>query len=388
MGSQGLIYSAGARRSSDLDRGVVIARATPTQHDRRGTYGAEDDQRQRQAQPPDRGATARGGRAARAAASQSVSRGLPIGARPRPWSGLDEDLAALLEREGIEGLDALPGIGPVLAQAIAQMVRTGRWAQLERLRGAVAPEQLFQSIPDSDLAARRLHEHLDVDTLEALELAAHDGRLEEVPGIGPRRAAMLRASLAGMLTRTRPARPMRTLEPGVDLLLDVDREYRRKAERDALPKIAPRRFNSTGDAWLPILHAERGDWRFTALFSNTARAHELGLSRDWVVIYFHQDSGAEGQRTVVTETRGRAAGSRVVRGREAECLALHVKPCRGRSLTFGAGPAFSAPQVKARAITMAARWIPFRERRPSKQIDHVLIAHLSEVLIERADRAK
>jgi Helix-hairpin-helix domain len=147
---------------------------------------------------------------------------------------LDEDVAVLLEREGIEGLDALPGIGPVLAQAIAQMVRTGRWAQLERPRGAVAPERLFQSIPGlGPELARRLHEHLDVDTLEGLELAAYDGRLEQVPGIGPRRAAMLRATLGGMLARTRPAHRERAAEPGVDLLLDVDREYRQEAERDA-----------------------------------------------------------------------------------------------------------------------------------------------------------
>jgi hypothetical protein len=236
-------------------------------------------------------------------------------------AGMDKDVAALLEEEGIEGLDALPGIGPVLAQAIAQMARTGRWALLERLRGAVAPELLFQTIPGlGPELARRIHERLDVDTLEALEVAACDRHLEEVPGIGPRRAAMLRASLASILGRTRPARRMHAIEPGVDLLLDVDREYRREAERDALPKIAPRRFNPSGEAWLPILHTERADWRFTALFSNTARAHELRRSRDWVVIYFHQDSGPEGQRTVVTETRGPASGHRVVRGREAECL--------------------------------------------------------------------
>jgi DNA polymerase (family X) len=237
-------------------------------------------------------------------------------------AGLGEDVAALLEREGTDGLDALPGIGPVLAQAIAQMVRTGRWAQLERLRGAVAPEQLFRSIPGlGPELAQRIHEHLDIDTLEALEVAAHDGRLERVPGIGPRRAAMLRATLAGMLARTRPIRRRQTFEPGVDLLLDVDREYREKAESGVLPKIAPRRFNPSGEAWLPILHTECGDWRFTALFSNTALAHELGRVRDWVVIYFHQDSGPEGQRTVVTETRGPLAGRRVVRGREAERLA-------------------------------------------------------------------
>lgn len=235
-------------------------------------------------------------------------------------AALDEDAGALFEREGIEGLDALPNIGPSLASAIAQMVRTGRWAQLERLRGAVAPEQLFRSIPGlGPELARRIHEHLDVDTLEALELAAHDGRLEQVPGVGPRRAAMLRATLAGMLARTRPVRARSALEPEVELLLDVDREYREKAARDALPKITPRRFNPSGEAWLPVLHTERDDWRFTALFSNTSRAHDLGRTHDWVVIYFHHDSGPEAQRTVVTESRGRLAGRRVVRGREAEC---------------------------------------------------------------------
>jgi putative hydrolase len=97
-----------------------------------------------------------------------------------------------------------------------------------------------------------------------------------------------------------------------------------------LPGIAPRRFNPTGEAWLPILHTERGDWRFTALFSNSALAHELGRVRDWVVIYFHQDSGPEGQRTVVTETRGPLAGRRVVRGRESECPTQPRSCGRGR----------------------------------------------------------
>jgi hypothetical protein len=239
-------------------------------------------------------------------------------------AALAEDVAALLAREGREGLEALPGIGPSLAAAIAEMVHTGRWAQLERLRGAVSPEALFRSIPGigPELAAR-LHDTLDVDTLEGLELAAHEGRLAQVPGIGARRAAALRAALEAMLARTRRAlRPAPAAEPGVALLLDVDAEYRTKAAADALPKIAPRRFNPGGEAWLPILHAERDGWHFSVLFSNTARAHELGRTDDWVVIYFHGDDGPEGQRTVVTETRGRLAGRRVVRGREPECLAL------------------------------------------------------------------
>jgi len=106
--------------------------------------------------------------------------------------------------------------------------------------------------------------------------------------------------------------------PGVDLLLDVDREYREKASAGTLPRIAPRRFNPEGKAWLPVLHTRFGPWHFTALFSNTERAHELHRTHDWVVV-FYSDDGEEGQATVVTERRGRLAGLRVVRGREPEC---------------------------------------------------------------------
>ena len=234
---------------------------------------------------------------------------------------LAESLTEIYERGGVEGLEALPGIGPRIAAAIAELLRTGRWSQLERLRGSLDAEQLFQTIPGvGPTLAQRLHEVLRVDTLEALELAAHDGRLAAVPGISRRRAAALRASLAQMLGRARGRRREATEEPPVEMLLDVDREYRDAAADGQLPRIAPRRFNPTGEAWLPILHTERDHWHFTALFSNTFRAHALERTRDWVVVYFHADAHPEGQRTIVTETSGALEGRRVVRGRESECL--------------------------------------------------------------------
>jgi hypothetical protein len=112
-------------------------------------------------------------------------------------------------------------------------------------------------------------------------------------------------------------------EPSVEVLLDVDREYLDKASAGVLPTIAPRRFNPEQKAWLPVLHTKRDDWHFTALFSNTAKAHELERTRDWVVLYFHDNDHAERQRTVVTEQRGPLAGRRVARGREAECQVAH-----------------------------------------------------------------
>ena len=102
------------------------------------------------------------------------------------------------------------------------------------------------------------------------------------------------------------------------LLLDVDREYREQAARGKLRKIAPRRFNPTGEAWLPVMHVERDGWEITALFSNTQRAHALGRTHDWVVLYWDRD-GEHDQCTVVTARGGPLAGLRVVRGREPEC---------------------------------------------------------------------
>jgi hypothetical protein len=82
--------------------------------------------------------------------------------------------------------------------------------------------------------------------------------------------------------------------------------------------IAPRRFNPRGDAWLPVLHTNRGERHYTALFSNTALAHRLGRTHDWVVLY--SDGRRETrQATVVTAVMGPLRGRRVVRGRELEC---------------------------------------------------------------------
>ncbi|MCK6449494.1 MAG: helix-hairpin-helix domain-containing protein [Alphaproteobacteria bacterium] len=241
-------------------------------------------------------------------------------------AALDTDLHALLDAGGVEALERIPGVGPRIAAALAELARTGRWIYLERLRGSAEPRDVFSTIPGVGPAlAERLHETLHVETLEQLEAALHEAEPKPVPGIGPRRLRLLRAALAEMLARIRPARIAPAAEPPVAMLLDVDREYRARAQAGELRKIAPKRLNPAGEAWLPILHTRRGAWEFTALYSNTVRAHELGKVEDWVVLYFHADSGGEAQRTVVTETRGPLAGRRVVRGRERECFGVYER---------------------------------------------------------------
>jgi hypothetical protein len=251
---------------------------------------------------------------------------------------LDEPLADLIDRGDGKALQEIPGVGERLSRLIEQYVTTGQCPILGRLEGHLAPEELFTTVPGiGEELAKRIADTLHLHTLQDLEAAAHDGRLAEVEGLGPRRIASMKASLDSMLNqparRGRISRPAgERAQPSVDALLDVDREYREKADAGALRRIAPKRFNPEGDAWLPILHTERGDWHFTVLFSNTARAHELDKTDDWVVIFFDRD-GEENQVTVVTETKGDLKGKRVVRGHEAACREHYGSSDRGNQNT-------------------------------------------------------
>lgn len=241
----------------------------------------------------------------------------------------DKQVASLVKNGDTAAVRELPDIGEGLAALIGEYVQTGRSTLLERLQGEVTPEDVFTKVPGiGEELATRINRELDIQTLEELEQAAHDGRLAKVEGFGERRVKAVQTALAGMLSRSAQKQSRQraadqdnggepTNEPPVALLLAVDAEYRQKAAAGELKKIAPRRFNPEKEAWLPVLHTEREGWEFTALFSNTKRAHELGMTDDWVVIYFERN-GREQQRTVVTETSGAFQGERVVRGREGE----------------------------------------------------------------------
>lgn len=235
---------------------------------------------------------------------------------------LRRSVADLVHEEGVAGLQRLPGIGESLARSIRELVLTGKLPMLERLRGKADPEKLLTSVPGiGPVLAERLHHDLGIETLGELEAAAHDGRLETLAGVGKKKLAGIMDSLATRLGRLHRFQHTPTAEePLVAELLDVDREYRERAGAGQLRRIAPQRFNPSGEAWLPVLHTQRSERHYTALFSNTARAHKLGKTHDWVVLYY-DGGGGERQATVITSQREPLFGKRIVRGREADCAA-------------------------------------------------------------------
>lgn len=239
---------------------------------------------------------------------------------------LETPISDILESHGPQSLKELPGIGESIAQTIEKLCGSGSVALLDRLRGRAIPKTVLTTVAGvGPKTAAMIHEKLGIDTLEDLEAAANDGRLNTVPGMGHKRLRSVRESLAGRLQRfPRPNRNLssRMPEPSVKDLLSIDQEYRRKAGSGRLVQIVPSRFNPEGKAWLPILHTRRDGHHFTALFSNSPLAHQLNATHDWVVIYC---KGDERQWTVVTDHRGSGAGRRIVRGREAECDAHYAQ---------------------------------------------------------------
>lgn len=238
---------------------------------------------------------------------------------------LKEPVADVLAREGLEGLEKIPGVGDTIAHVIRDIVLHGKSGMLERLRGESDPIAQLASVPGiGKNTAWKLHEELGIETLQELEAAAHDGRLEKLAGIGMKRLAGIRDTLAqrlGRLPKPRSFNPL-SIEPSIAEILDVDRQYREDAGAGKIRLIAPKRFNPTGEAWLPVMHTMRGPRHYTALFSNSAHAHDLGKTHDWVVLFYDGD-GTERQCTVITSAFGSLQGRRIVRGREAECASFY-----------------------------------------------------------------
>ncbi len=151
-----------------------------------------------------------------------------VGAYRRAAEGVRqaEEPVANMVREGRKAdLNAVPGIGERLAGLVEEYVTSGRSGLLERLEAEARPEDALARVPGiGEELAHRLVEALGIRTLEELETAAHDGRLDTVPGFGPERIDGVKGYLAGKLARSSRRRLQelgeRAERPPVSLLLE------------------------------------------------------------------------------------------------------------------------------------------------------------------------
>jgi DNA polymerase (family 10) len=113
----------------------------------------------------------------------------------------------------------LRGIGASIEAKLRELVETGRLEELEELERTVSPEVVGfgRFLGLSSRRALEIAEALGVTRAEELRAAIEEGRVAEVPGVGPKTAAKLRTALS---RGDEPARRQRLLLPRAQALLE------------------------------------------------------------------------------------------------------------------------------------------------------------------------
>jgi DNA polymerase (family 10) len=101
----------------------------------------------------------------------------------------------------------LPGIGKTIEQKVVEIVNDGEMHALTKRRGLVPVGVVeFLRLPGvGPKTAARIWTELGVTTLEGLQVAAEEGRLRELSGLGARSEERIRAALADGAGRKAPA---------------------------------------------------------------------------------------------------------------------------------------------------------------------------------------
>ncbi len=121
-----------------------------------------------------------------------------------------EPVARVYGDGGREALTSLPGIGVSLAHHIAQYIESGRIGLRDRLLRSDDPAALLATVPGVGRGlADRLVIELGIESLAELERAAHDGRLMDLDGVGPRRTEAIKLQLNSILNRSSRRRARR-----------------------------------------------------------------------------------------------------------------------------------------------------------------------------------
>jgi DNA polymerase (family 10) len=102
----------------------------------------------------------------------------------------------------------LHGIGPGIEQRLRELVETGKLAELDELKQTVSVElaALGRLIGVGTQRAAEIGRTLGITTVDEFRVAAKDGRLREVPGIGPKTEARIRQALERDVQA--PSRPL------------------------------------------------------------------------------------------------------------------------------------------------------------------------------------
>ena len=101
-------------------------------------------------------------------------------------------------------LREIPGVGEAIAEKIDELLRTGKLQFLEKLKKEVPPSLAeWLRVPSlGPKKAAMISKALNITTLSELEAAAKEGKLSDLPGMGPKSEATILAGIAALSRRS------------------------------------------------------------------------------------------------------------------------------------------------------------------------------------------
>jgi DNA polymerase (family 10) len=120
----------------------------------------------------------------------------------------------------------VPGIGKATGEKVQELLRTGRIGYLEELRLAIPPgvRELTRVPGLGARTAQVLFARLGIDSLDRLELAARQGELRDLPGMGVKKEAAILDGLRKLKVRDERI-PVGAVSPVADALADHLRRH-------------------------------------------------------------------------------------------------------------------------------------------------------------------
>jgi DNA polymerase (family X) len=107
-------------------------------------------------------------------------------------------LSQILKKEGVEGLQSIPGVGKAIAGKIVDLLDRGTFDAWERIT-AETPESVLDLLEIPGIGpktAALLHQKFKVSSMKDLKKFVEGGGLEMVDGIGPKTAERIKESLS------------------------------------------------------------------------------------------------------------------------------------------------------------------------------------------------
>jgi DNA polymerase (family 10) len=107
-------------------------------------------------------------------------------------------LKEIAEKEGVAGLQEIPGVGKAIAGKVIELLTKGTFDAWERLT-AETPESVLDLLEIPGIGpktAALLHQRFKVSSLADLKTFVNSGGLDMVDGIGPKTATRIKEVLA------------------------------------------------------------------------------------------------------------------------------------------------------------------------------------------------